>query len=61
MVFFPTAAFSNSPKFNHTVLDFKLSKFKTKKLDLRPEGAYLEMSIYEKVLNHSIQYWNYVD
>ena len=57
MVFFPSAAFSNVPKFNSTVLGdaFGLSHFLNEEYGKIPRDAYIEMSREDKaLLNHTV-------
>jgi hypothetical protein len=54
IVFFPSASYSNSPKFNNTVIDYGLSTFGSPPMNNLPENAYLQMSVHDKYLNHSI-------
>ena len=62
MVFFPSAAYSNSPKFNNTVLDYDIKYFGSPSMNNLPPYAYLEMLTHDgKNLNHSVQFWNYMN
>ena len=55
MVFFPSAAYSNSPKFNNTVVDYDIKYFGSPSMNNLPPAAYLEMSKHDsKNLNHSV-------
>ena len=63
MVFFPSAAFSNSPKYNTSVLDFDLTYFLNKEFKGAYKDAYIEMQDIEQKnwLNHTVQFWNYLN
>ena len=55
MVFFPSAAFTNAPKYNKTVIDFTYRKFLNHPFSHYESGAFLEMTKMDKVtLNHTV-------
>ena len=60
MVFFPSAAFSNAPKFNQTVFDPIVNTFIKWGGENALDKRYLRMSVESSELNHTIQFWNYL-
>ena len=63
MVFFPSAAFSNAPKFNETVIKMSYKDFLNKPFAQFDYGSFLEMKTKtqksNEMLNHTIMFFNY--
>ena len=65
MVFFPSAAFSNAPKFNETVVKMEYYDFLSRPFKQYPEGSFLQMTINnqesKEILNHTVMFFNYLN
>jgi len=61
LVFFPSAAFSNAPKFESKKFDPKLFSFFSNEGLNNENQKHFKMSVYNKPLNHSINFFNYLN